>query len=65
MAERVRIEFYEAEDVCEIVREFQERRSGPWRMPKADAEDLVNRIGEIYERALARQIVRAVREMTP
>ena len=64
MAERVRIEHYEAEDVRAIVSQYfaDKNRSdgrGDWL-----AEDLVNHIGEIYERAMARQIVQAVRSQT-
>ena len=47
MSERVRIEHYEAEDVARIVENYMD-----WHM---SAEDLVNAIGEVYERALARR----------
>jgi hypothetical protein len=50
MSERVRIEYYEAEDVERIVEDFMDWRN--WHM---SAEDLVNAIGEVYERALARR----------
>jgi len=101
MAERVRIEHYEAEDVHNIVKEYaggsslrerikallqdlvdDARDEGgdpdpasttedilalmPMESPARTfiVEDLVNRIGEIYERAMARQIVQAVRSQT-
>jgi hypothetical protein len=56
MSERIRIEQFEAEDVARIVAEYREKRIDFGATRNAvDAEDLVNQIGEIYERALSRK----------
>ena len=58
MSERVRIEYFEKLDVRRILSEYwrqeqlcEDRKSVPHH---DHVEDLVNRIGEIYEKALAR-----------
>ena len=69
MSERVRIEHYEAESVRLILNDALETEGFDddirlTYITNVVAEDLVNRIGEIYERAMARQIVQAVRSQT-
>ena len=64
MAERVRIEHFEAEDVRRIIGEYASQRNYTSSRTRGDfqAEDLVNAIGEIYERALARKRIFATME---
>jgi hypothetical protein len=57
MSERVRIEHYEAEDVRRILANYGKQRNYSAGSTRGDyqIEDLVNAIGEVYERALARR----------
>lgn len=57
MSERIRIEHFEAEDVRAIIEQYRSDRQDTCGYTRGDylAEDLVNRIGEIYESALARK----------
>ena len=56
MSERVRIYHFEAEDVTRLLGDYRDRRERNMHShPRTDAEDLVNAIGEIYEKALARK----------
>jgi len=54
MSERVRIEHYEADSVRRIVAAYRRDRQNDRTRGDVLAEDLVNAIGEVYERALAR-----------
>lgn len=54
MAETVKINIAEANRVNEAVERYTYGFPSPRPFSKVAAEDLVNRIGEIYETALAR-----------